>query len=252
MGVRKHEFKVHIHGGKTGFAKQNWSAEPIKGEGFTGVKLTLTSPDGHEGFPGTVKAEAIYHLTDNNELVMQYSATTDKPTHVSLTNHAYWNLGGAGSGTVLDHRLKINAASILAFDDRQIPTGDFAMVDNTPFDFRKSRSIGARIEQVPVGYDHCFVLEPQKQELRLAARVEDPKSGRVMEVLTTAPGVQLYTANHMSDRFGAGGKSYGKHHALCLECQYFPDTPNHSNFPTTLLRPGETYRQRTVHRFSVK
>jgi aldose 1-epimerase len=244
--------KVHIHGGKTGFAKQNWKASPVEGEDSVGVTLSLVSPDGHEGYPGTVKVQLSYHLNNENELSLVYSATTDKPTHVSLTNHAYWNLGGAGSGTILHHQLLVNANAILTFDKRQIPTGEFTMVDNTPFDFRKARSIGEGIDNVPPGYDHCFVIEPQERTQRLAARVEDPESGRVMEVRTDAPGVQIYTANHISDRFGAGGKSYGKHHAICLECQHFPDTPNHANFPTTLLRPGATYRQTTIHRFGTK
>ena len=244
--------RVHIHGGKTGFAKQNWNAVPIEGEDSVGVRLKLVSPDGHEGYPGTVKVQLDYHFNNENELSLHYSATTDKPTHVSLTNHAYWNLGGAGSGDVLKHKLLLNAGAILKFDERRIPTGDFLVVDNTPFDFRKAQAIGARIGDVEGGYDHCFVLEPRSKELRLAARIEDPASGRTMEVLTTAPGLQIYTANHMSAKFGAGGQSYGKHHAICLECQHFPDTPNHPNFPTTLLRPGETYRQKTVHRFTVR
>ncbi len=247
------ETGVQIHGGKTGFQKQNWTAEAVRGDGFSGVRLSLTSPDGHEGFPGTVKAVVTYQFNNRDDLSIDYSATTDKPTHVSLTNHAYWNLGGAGSGPVLDHLLLIKAQSILEFDKRLIPTGALLPVKDGPFDFRTSQAVGARIDQVAVGYDHCFVLDPADDGgLRLVARVEHPASGRVMEVLTTTPGLQLYTANHLGDSLGAGGKTYGKHHALCLECQHFPDSPNHPDFPSTLLRPGQTYRQRTVHRFSVE
>ncbi len=238
--------KVHIHGGKTGFQKQVWEAGEIE----DGVRFTLTSPDGHEGFPGTLTAVVTYRLSADS-LQMSYEATTDHPTHVNLTNHAYWNLGGAASGPVLKHRLQLEADAILAIDSRKIPTGEFQPVMDSPFDFRKSQSIVERIAEVDGGgYDHCYVLRAdQSESLRRAARVEDPESGRVMEVFTTAPGLQLYTANGMKRQ--SGDLSYGSHDALCLECQHFPDSPNQPAFPSTLLRPGETYRQTTLHRFSL-
>jgi aldose 1-epimerase len=244
--------RVHIHGGRTGFQWQNWRAEPLPGSDSAGVRLSLVSPDGHEGYPGTLRVELLVRLDNRDQLSFDYSATTDKPTHVNLTNHAYWNLGGAGSGPVLDHRLTIRAASRLEFDDRKVPTGTMVPVADSPFDFRRPRAIGSRIGGLDGGYDHCYVLATPEHpgQPRLAARVEDPASGRVMEVLTTTPGLQLYTANHLSDKLGAGGRSYGPHHALCLECQHFPDSPNHAAFPTTLLRPGQTYRQLTIHRFA--
>tara|TARA_R110002096_G_scaffold200639_6_gene384672 strand:+ start:9994 stop:11094 length:1101 start_codon:yes stop_codon:yes gene_type:complete len=241
--------KVHIHGGKTGFQKQFWDAEVVE----NGVRFQLTSADGHEGFPGNLVASVTYRLTDANELILHYEATTDRPTHVNLTNHAYWNLGGATSGPVLDHLLQINADAILAIDSRKIPTGDFLPIEGTPFDFRTPTTVGARIKEVDGGgYDHCYAFPDLVTEKpRSVAKVEDPQSGRVMEVLTTTPGVQLYTANYLNPKLGADGKSYDRHHAICLECQHFPDSPNQANFPSSLLRPGEIYRQTTIHRFSV-
>lgn len=243
----------HIHGGKDGFGKKVWSARPLQKNRRVGVELTLVSPDGDEGYPGKLTARAVYWLNDENEMEMEYFAETDQPTHINLTNHAYWNLGGAGSGKVLDHRLQLNAKSSLAIDDKKIPTGELLPVKGTPLDFTKTTAVGERIEAVGGGgYDHCYVVDRrQAGELALAARVEDPASGRVMEVLTTQPGVQLYTANYLSDKLGTGGKSYGPHHAICLEAQAFPDAPNQPAFPSSLLRPGQTYHQRTVHRFTV-
>lgn len=242
--------KVHIHGGKTGFQKQFWEAEVLE----DGVRFSLTSEHGHEGFPGKLEASVTYRLTNDDELVMHYEATTDRPTHVNLTNHAYWNLGGATSGSILDHLLQIKADSILAIDSRKIPTGELLPVEGSPFDFRLPSKVGARIDAVDGGgYDHCFAFDQNANSSpKSVAVVEDTTSGRVMEVLTTAPGLQLYTANYLNPNLGAEGKSYGPHHAICLECQHFPDTPNKPGFPSTLLRPGETYRQTTIHRFSVR
>jgi len=197
---------------------------------------------------------ATYVLTDKNELIIEYFARTTKPTHVNLANHAYWNLSGAGSGDVLQHKLTLNADRFLAIDDRKIPTGSYTHVDGTPFDFRKPHTIGERIAQVDGGgYDHCYVLNGSGIDTKgpPAARVEDPKSGRVMEVFTTQPGVQLYTANYLNPRYKSKAGAYGKHHAICLETQHYPDSPNKSQFPSTLLQPGEKYREATVHRFSV-
>ncbi|MBM3876644.1 MAG: galactose mutarotase [Verrucomicrobia bacterium] len=243
----------HIHGGRTGFQKRLWTARPVAAADSAGVELTLNSPDGEEGYPGAVRVNVVYRLTNRDELVLEYTATTDKPTHVNLTNHVYWNLGGAGSGDVLAHRLTLHSEQILAADDKKIPTGEFRAVRGTPFDFTAPHTIGARIKDVPAGgYDHCYVL-PRRGGAAPApfARVEDPKSGRVMDVSTTAPGVQVYTANYLNDRFKAGGKPYGPHHGICLETQHYPDAPNKPQFPSSLLRPGETYRQVTSHKFSV-
>ena len=242
-----------IHGGRRGFDKAVWKAEPVAGGGFAGLRLSHTSPDGDEGFPGTLTATVTYTLTSANELKMEYTARTDKPTVVNLTNHAYWNLAGAGAGDVLGHRLMVAAGEYLPADDALIPTGEYKSVEGTPLDFRKTETVGARVAQLPAtaGYDHCYVLAREgPSELRLAARVSEPTSGRVMEVWTTYPGVQLYTANKLNLK--AGDKAYGPHSGLCLETQYFPDSPNKPQFPSAVLRPGEVYRHLTVHKFSVE
>ncbi len=240
----------HLHGGIEGFHKKNWTAQAVAGEGYVGVRLSLESPDGDEGYPGTLKAAVTYRLTADNRLEMEYEATTDKPTVVNLTNHAYWNLAGAGNGDVLDHRLRINADRYLPVDATLIPLGPPASVEDTPFDFRQEKTIGRDIARTGGGYDHCFVLNRTKEQaLELCAVLKEPKSGRVMEVLTTQPGVQVYTANGLNGSLGAAGKSYPKYGAVCLETQYFPDSPNRPEYPSTVLRPGERYRQLTVHRF---
>jgi aldose 1-epimerase len=255
------EFKIsenspphHIHGGRNGFSKLVWEARPLRDKDSVGVELSLTSPDGDEGYPGTLKVRALYRLNNAGELTMEYFAETDRPTHVNLTNHAYWNLGGAGSGDVLDHLLTLQAGRYLPSDERKIPTGELAPVKGTPMDFTRPRAVGERIKEAPGGgYDHCYVINHQKPgDLALTARVEDPQSGRVMEVLTTQPGVQFYTGNYLTAKLQAGGRPYGPHHGLCLETQGFPDSPNKPHFPSTLLRPGQRYHHVTVHRFSVK
>ena len=245
---------VHIHGGKEGFQKLNWKTHPTLGDDYAQVEYTHVSPDGHEGFPGELTVSVTYRLTNDNELFIEYKATTTKPTHLNLANHAYWNLSGAGSGDVLHHRLTLNADHYLAIDSRKIPTGSYTHVDGTPFDFRKPHTIGERIGQVDGGgYDHCYVLNKSDIDTKglPAARIEDPRSGRVMEVFTTQPGVQLYTANYLNPRYKSKDGVYGKHHAICLETQHYPDSPNKPHFPSTLLRPGQVYREATVHRFSV-
>jgi len=240
----------HIHGGRNGFQTIVWKAAPVQDAEGVGVKLTHTSPDGHEGYPGALDVEVTYTLTGDNQLKMQYVARTDKPTHVNLTNHAYWNLAGAGSGDVLGHLLTINADQYLPADPQKIPTGELKPVKGTPMDFTEPKTIGSRLDQVEDrNYDHCYVLNKRPGEgLSLAARVVEPKSGRVMEVYTTQPGMQLYTGGI---RLKTGRLSYGPYHAVCLETQHFPDSPNRPQFPSTVLRPGEVYRQLTIHKFSV-
>jgi aldose 1-epimerase len=241
-----------LHGGRVGFQSLVWKGEPVEGETFAGVKLTHTNPDGHEGYPGNLDVEVRYTLTDDNSLKLDYIARTDKPTHINLTNHAYWNLAGAGSGDVFSHELMINADEYLPGNAQNFPTGEIKPVEGTPWDFRKQKAIRADIDQVPANnYDNCFVLKKQVGEgLSLAARVVEPKSGRVMEVYTTEPGIHLWTASSL--RQSSGDLSYGPYHAVCLEAEHFPDAPSHPNFPSTILRPGETYHQLTIHKFSVQ
>lgn len=241
-----------LHGGKEGFMKKIWKAEPFDGDKQAGVKFTYVSPDGEENYPGTLKTVITYTLTDDNELRIDYKATTDKPTVLNLTNHAYWNLAGAGNGLVLDHELTLHCSKYLPVDETGIPTGELAAVEDTCMDFQKPHKIGERIDQ-PVnghgGYDHCYVVDGKVGELRPAARIVDPQSGRVMEIQTTEPGIQFYTGNFLEGTAKTGGAP--KHGAFCLETQHFPDSPNRPEFPTTRLNPGETYTQTTVHKFSV-
>jgi aldose 1-epimerase len=246
----------HLHGGVKGFDAVLWKAEPASAADSCGVKFSYTSPDGEEGFPGTLKVTATYTLTLNNELRIDYEATTDKPTVLNLTNHCYWNLAGAGSGTILKHDLMLSADEYLPIDETSIPTGKPATVKGTPFDFTSLHAIGERIDAVKKdphktrGYDHCFVVRGEPGKLRPAAKVKDPASGRVMEISTTEPGVQLYCGNFLGGGAGEGG--FKQHEAFCLETQHYPDAPNQPQFPSTVLRPGETFRSTTVHKFSVE
>ncbi|MBM4088114.1 MAG: galactose mutarotase [Planctomycetes bacterium] len=237
----------HLHGGNVGFSAQLWDAQQVRTDASVGVKFTYTSPDGEEGYPGTLKASVVYELTNDNEMRVDYRATTDKPTIVNLTNHCYWNLGGAGTGTILDHRLAIAADKYLPVDATLIPTGELREVRDTPFDFTEPHVIGARIDRVAGGYDHCFVLRNQDGSLTLAARVVDPDSGRVLEIHTTAPGIQFYTGNFLDGQLVNGG--YARNAGFCLETQVYPDSPNKPGFPDAVVRPGQTYRHTTVHRF---
>ena len=247
----------HLHGGIQGFDKKNWSAQVL--EGANGVRFSTTSPDGEEGYPGTVKASVAYTLTEKDELRMDYEITTDKPTVVNLTNHAYWNLAGTGAGDILGHELALNAPWFTPVDDGSIPTGKIEPVEGGPMNFTKAKTIGkdfAKMTGNPGGYDHNFViLQPKvKRDTPLdAAEVHDPKSGRVMKIATTEPGIQFYTGNYLDGKLtGKGGTVYQKNFGLCLETQHFPDSPNKPQFPSAVLRPGTTYRSTTVHTFSVK
>jgi aldose 1-epimerase len=242
-----------LHGGKKGFDKVLWTGTPTKTKEGPGVTFTYTSPDGEEGFPGTLKASVTYTLTDKNELIVSYLATTDKPTPINLTQHSYFNLAGQGTGDILGHELRINADRFTPVDATMIPTGELAPVENTPFDFRKATPIGARINsehpqvQFGKGYDHNWVLARTGADLSLAAEAYEPKSGRTLRVMTTEPGVQFYTGNFLDGTItGKEGKVYKQRYGFCLETQHFPDSPNHPTFPSTILRPGSTYRSRTV------
>jgi aldose 1-epimerase len=245
----------HLHGGvKRSLDKVVWKAEPVKGA--NAVRFSYTSPDGEEGFPGNLAITVTYTLTDDGTLRIDYTATTDKATPVNLTNHSYFNLAGAGSGTALDHDLMIAADEYIPVDDTLIPTGKIAPVAGTPMDFTKPTRIGARVDALvktpTMGYDHCYVLRKRGAEPTLAAKLRDPKSGRVMTVLTTEPGVQLYTGNFLSGQKGKGGKTYNQRDAVCLETDHFPDSVNHPEFPSIILRPGQTYRQTCIYAFSTE
>ena len=244
-----------LHGGtKRAFGKITWNAEVVDDGDTPAVRFHYTSPDGEEGYPGTLKTDVTYHLTRDNAIRIEYRATTDKRTPINLTNHAYWNLGGMGSGTILDHELQLHCRQYTPVGDGLIPTGELAPVAGTPLDFTTPQTIGARIEQLDatptMGYDHNFVIDGKAGELRPCARLRDPKSGRVLEVLTTEPGVQLYTGNFLKGDPGKNGIPYVKRCALCLETQHYPDSVNQPGFPSVILSPGETYRQTTVYRFS--
>ncbi|MCY2991053.1 MAG: galactose mutarotase [Planctomycetota bacterium] len=243
----------HIHGGKLGFYKMLWQAVPIEADNVAGVEMSHVSPDGHAGYPGTLSVKVRYELNDRNELRMEYTAQTDKPTILNLTNHAYWNLAGAGSGDVLQHEILLNADRYLPPDSHNIPTGELRLVKDTAMDFREPQTIGSRLAHVEgQNYDHCYVLnQPVGERLPRAARVVEPHSGRVMEVSTTQPGVQFFTAKFLTNNLQAGGLPYGPYHGFCLETQHFPNAPNQPEFPSTVLRPGATFHEVTVHKFSI-
>jgi aldose 1-epimerase len=244
--------KNHIHGGKLGFDKKLWNAKEIT----DGVELSYTSADGEEGFPGELKCTVSYTLTQDNGLRIDYKATTNKPTVVNLTNHAYFNLSGEGSGDILGHELTIPTDQITATDDDLITTGEIVSIKGTPLDFTTPHAIGERIgaDYKPlvqgIGYDHNYVLAGSG--MKLAATAKDPASGRVMTVRTTEPGVQLYTGNHLKEVNGKGGHVYQKRHGFCLETQHYPDSPNKPAFPSVILRPGETFQSTTIYQFSAE
>jgi aldose 1-epimerase len=246
----------HLHGGLKGFDKRVWTASVPK-SAQASVTFTLRSADGEEGYPGNLVLSVTYTLTDKNELRISYRAQTDKPTALNPTHHTYFNLAGAGNGNVLNHELKLHADRFTPVNKTLIPTGELKKVDGTVMDFRKATSIGARIRQVggkPVGYDHNYVLNKCPVTGRcLAAEVYEPKSGRVMKVYTDQPGIQFYSGNFLDGTItGKGGKIYKQYSGFCLETQHFPDSPNQPKFPSTVLRPGETFRTTTVYQFSAK
>lgn len=244
----------HLHGGvKRSLDKVIWKGEEFSGDAARGVRFTYTSPDGEEGYPGEVKFTVTYTLSDDDKLHIDYAASTDKATPVNLTNHTYFNLAGAGADSVLDHVLKVNADKYTPVDATLIPTGAIAAVAETPLDFTRPTRIGARIEKLvdtpTKGYDHNFVLRRKDAGLTLAARLSEPTSGRVLTVHTTQPGVQVYTGNFLFGQKGKDGQVYKQRSAVCLETQHFPDAVNQPDFPSIILRPGETYRHSAVFEF---
>ncbi len=249
----------HLHGGTKGFDKRVWSAEAIAVANGTAVKLSYVSPDDEQGYPCSLTTHVLYTLTDADELRIDYSATTDKPTPVNLTHHSYFNLSGEGSGSILDHDLMIAADHYTPVDGTGIPLGELAPVKDTVMDFTKTTRIGSRFEALPPkggdpgGYDHNYCLNNKGGKMALAATLYDAKSGRLMEILTTEPGIQLYTGNYLDGSLkGKSGNTYEKNSGICLETQHYPDSINQPAFPSVVLRPGETYSHSTVHRFTAK
>jgi aldose 1-epimerase len=248
--------KHSLHGGEFGLDKMIWKAETKYGHHETSVTLTYTSPDGEQGYPGNLKCTVVYTLTDDNALRIDYKATTDKTTVVNLTNHSYFNLGGHNSGTILDHVLQLNADMYTPGDDTLLPTGKIEPVKGTPFDFTTPTAIGSRIKElkgIPVGYDLNYVVADKRlAEPKLAATVTEPKSGRVLEVHSTEPGLQFYTGNFLDGKDkGKGGAIYPQYGAFCLESQFFPNSPNVKEFPSITLKPGEEYKQTTIYKMKV-
>jgi len=248
-----------LHGGIKGFNKQVWQAEEIPGPNGPALRLHYVSQDGEEGFPGNLSVQVIYTWTDQNELKIEYSATTDKDTVLNLTQHSYFNLAGAGSGDVLQHQVTLHSDHFTVIDSTLIPTGEIRSVQGTPFDFRTPVAIGGRIDdndqqlKYGIGYDHNWVLESGRSDAPfLAAQAYDPHSGRTLKVWTTEPGIQFYSGNFLDGIRGKAGKIYNRRDAFCLETQHYPDSPNHPNFPSTVLKPGEHYHSITVYKFSVQ
>jgi len=244
----------HLHGGLKGFDKVLWNAEMVETDDGAGVKFTRTSADGEEGYPGNLRVTALYSLSGTNEFKVEFTATTDAPTVVNLAHHTYWNLRGPAAGDVLGHKLMLDADKYTPVDAGLIPTGELVAVAGTPMDFTEAKPIGRDIAKVEGGYDHNFILngyEPGK--VRLAARVVEPTTGRVMEIRTDQPGIQFYSGNFLDGSIaGKGGVKYEKHFGLCLETQHYPDSPNQPDFPSVTLKPGETYKHVMIHTFSTE
>ena len=242
-----------LHGGRKGFDKMVWEVKPQTEPSSSTLEMHYLSKDGEEGYPGNLQVKAVYSMTNDNGLRLDLTGTTDKTTVVNLTQHPYFNL--AGQGDVLGHSVQIDADKFTPVDSALIPTGELRSVSGTPFDFRQPTAIGARMEQedeqlgLGHGYDHNYVLNHPSGRLDVVARVSEPGSGRVLEVLTTEPGLQFYTGNHLNNLKGKGGKNYAKRSGFCLEAQHFPDSPNHPEFPSVVLRPGEVYRNTIIFRF---
>ena len=245
-----------LHGGLKGFDKVIWKAEPIDRPDGPSIKLSYRSPDGEEGYPGNLNVSVQFTVSDQNELKIEYTATTDKATPINLSNHSYFNLGGRTAESILGHELMLTASHYTPVDKTLIPTGELAEVTGTPLDFTKPTAMGARIKELkgePSGYDHNFALDSRGKSLALAARVYEPKTGRAMTISTTEPGIQFYTGNFLDGTItGKEGIVYRKHQGFCLETQHFPDSIHHDNFPTAVLEPGKTYTQTTVYRFFAK
>jgi aldose 1-epimerase len=254
--LAKNDGDNHLHGG---FNKRVWTAKDVSTSAGQALELIYLSKDGEENFPGNLSVKVVYTLTGQNELKIDYSATTDKDTVLNLTNHAYFNLAGQGNGDILQQQIMIRADRFTPIDATSIPTGELRSVKGTPFDFTTATAIGARIEQddpqlkLGRGYDHNWVVNSGPAgSPSLAAQAYDPHSGRVLEVWTTEPGIQLYTGNFLDGIRGKAGKVYNRRYAFCLETQHFPDSPNHANFPSTVLKPGQRYQSTTVYKFSTK
>jgi len=241
----------HLHGGIEGFDKKIWSAQPLETPHGPALKLTYLSPDGEENYPGNLNCTVTYTLTDENELKIDYLATTDKSTPINLTNHTYFNLLGHDGGTIYEHQLTLNADKYTPSDSDLIPTGQTEPVANTPLDFTQPRALGERIDQLEMGYDNNFIINQADGSLRLAARIAEPTTGRQMKIFTTEPCIQLYTANFLDGSIlGKDNCPYQKHSAFCLETQHHPDAPNQPNFPSIILEPGKKYTSTTIHLFT--
>jgi aldose 1-epimerase len=251
--LTQNDGKHHLHGGTPGFSHVVWQAEPLDGK-ISAVKFTHRSPDGDQGYPGTLEVAVVYSLSDENELQIDCTATTDRPTLLNMTHHSYFNLAGAGCGDVLDHVLQLDADRWIPTSEPDVPTGEIADVGGTPFDFRRPTTIGSRIREAggtPLGYDLCYLHNHAGEGLTRVASVHDPRSGRSIDVSTNEPGIVLYTSNFLDGTLkGKRGKTYAQHTALCLETGRPPDAIHHPQFPSIVLRPGETYRHQCVYRFS--
>jgi len=257
--VEKNDGENHLHGGPGGFNNVFWHGEETDFNGSPAVKMTYTSEDGEEGYPGTLTVTVIYSWTNDNELIIDYSATTTKKTVINLTHHSYFNLKDGGNSKITDHHIRINADFFIPVGDNLIPTGDILPVKGTPLDFTNMKPVGAHIneddEQIKLGrgYDHTFVISGEKKSINLAAEVYEPETGRVLTVFTDQPGVQFYTGNFLDgSEMGHNGSTYHYRNAFCLETQHYPDSPNQPHFPSTILEPGEEYTQKTIYKFATR